>query len=74
MSIEIDSEQGVCSVEIEVIPQSYHNYSLRIGTDAEARLSVLYIDGKRLHISEEDAQRLVVAGAEDQRRHLMADD
>ncbi|HCL3697892.1 TPA: DUF3203 family protein, partial [Pseudomonas aeruginosa] len=23
---------------------------------------------------EEDAQRLVVAGAEDQRRHLMADD
>ncbi|HGW4744617.1 TPA: DUF3203 family protein, partial [Pseudomonas aeruginosa] len=34
--------------------------------------SVLYIDGKRLHISEEDAQRLVVAGAEDQRRHLMA--
>ncbi|EPJ5884204.1 TPA: DUF3203 family protein, partial [Pseudomonas aeruginosa] len=48
--------------------------SLRIGTDAEARLSVLYIDGKRLHISEEDAQRLVVAGAEDQRRHLMADD
>ncbi|HHK4056713.1 TPA: DUF3203 family protein, partial [Pseudomonas aeruginosa] len=46
--------------------------SLRIGTDAEARLSVLYIDGKRLHISEEDAQRLVVAGAEDQRRHLMA--
>ncbi|HCG0273774.1 TPA: DUF3203 family protein, partial [Pseudomonas aeruginosa] len=24
--------------------------------------------------SEEDAQRLVVAGAEDQRRHLMADD
>ncbi|MGC3815396.1 DUF3203 family protein, partial [Pseudomonas aeruginosa] len=30
--------------------------------------------GKRLQISEVDAQGLVVAGAEDQRRHLMADD
>ena len=74
MSIEIDSVQGVCSVEIEGSRHRAPVDSLRIGTDAEARLSVLYIDGKRLHISEEDAQRLVVAGAEDQRRHLMADD
>lgn len=68
MSIEIDSEQGICSVEIEGSRHRAPVDSLRIGTDAEARLSVLYIDGKRLHISEEDAQRLVVAGAEDQRR------
>ncbi|QDR31874.1 DUF3203 family protein [Pseudomonas aeruginosa] len=73
MSIEIDSEQGICSVEIEGSRHRAPVDSLRIGTDAEARLSVLYIDGKRLHISEEDAQRLVVAGAEDQRRHLIAD-
>ncbi|HHZ8161463.1 TPA: DUF3203 family protein [Pseudomonas aeruginosa] len=58
MSIEIDSEQGVCSVEIEGSRHRAPVDSLRIGTDAEARLSVLYIDGKRLHISEEDAQRL----------------
>lgn len=57
MSIEIDSEQGVCSVEIEGSRHRAPVDSLRIGTDAEARLSVLYIDGKRLHISEEDAQR-----------------
>lgn len=58
MSIEIDSEQGICSVEIEGSRHRAPVDSLRIGTDAEARLSVLYIDGKRLHISEEDAQRL----------------
>ncbi|ERY50703.1 DUF3203 family protein [Pseudomonas aeruginosa] len=56
MSIEIDSEQGICSVEIEGSRHRAPVDSLRIGTDAEARLSVLYIDGKRLHISEEDAQ------------------
>lgn len=68
MAIEIDSDQGVCSVEIEGSRHRAAIDSLRVGTDAEARLSVLYIDGRRLHISEEDAQRLVVAGAEDQRR------
>ncbi|MDF5829395.1 DUF3203 family protein [Pseudomonas aeruginosa] len=74
MSIEIDSEQGVCSVRSKAAGIARRSTACGIGTDAEARLSVLYIDGKRLHISEEDAQRLVVAGAEDQRRHLMADD
>lgn len=63
MSIEIDSEQGICSVEIEGSRHRAPVDSLRIGTDAEARLSVLYIDGKRLHISEEDAQRLVLVAA-----------
>lgn len=48
MSIEIDSEQGICSVEIEGSRHRAPVDSLRIGTDAEARLSVLYIDGKRL--------------------------
>ena len=74
MSIEIDSEQGICSVEIEGSRHRAPGDRLRIGTDAGARLSVRDIDGQRLPISEEDAQRLVVAGAEDQRRHLMADD
>ncbi|HBO2172216.1 TPA: DUF3203 family protein, partial [Pseudomonas aeruginosa] len=41
MSIEIDSEQGVCSVEIEGSRHRAPVDSLRIGTDAEARLSVL---------------------------------
>ncbi len=74
MSIEIDSEQGICSVEIEGSRHRPPVDSLRFGTDAEARRSVLDRDGKRRHISEEDAQRLVVAGAEDQRRNLMADE
>ena len=74
MSIEIDSEQGICSVEIEGSRHRGPGDRQRRGTDAPARQSGLANDGKRRHITAEHAQRLVVAGAEDQRRHLMADD
>ena len=39
MSIEIDSEQGICSVEIEGSRHRAPVDSLRIGTDAAARPS-----------------------------------
>ena len=74
MTVQIDTTTGTCSV---VIGETKHRSAImdvRITTDPEARMDMLHIDGATLHVTAQEAEHLIAAGAIDDRSLLVADD
>lgn len=74
MGIEIDSDLTHCTLILDGEPRRVAVSSLRVHTDPQRRASELEVDGQRLPITEPDAERLIAAGAADERSNLVADD
>ena len=71
MSIEIDTNSSTCIFTHEGTRHEWPITEVRVSTDPEARMSIMEKGELRKHISENDAERLVAAGAEDGRFHLI---
>ncbi|PAU59107.1 DUF3203 family protein [Pseudomonas indica] len=74
MAVEIDIDNASCRFSVEGIEYHKPLSEVRIATDSQARMSVLESGAARLLISEDEAQRLVAAGAADERRNLIEDE
>ncbi|NUU39323.1 DUF3203 family protein [Pseudomonas sp. C2B4] len=72
MSVRIDNQTCFFTTqngeEIRLCPD------VTIITDADKAMSAVDLDGRRIYITEAEADALTVAGAVDGRRHLKATD
>ncbi|KMM82942.1 Protein of unknown function [Pseudomonas taetrolens] len=59
----VDSPEGIEHVRVE---------DVTVVTDAATRMSMASINGMKIAITEDEADRLTVAGAVDGRKHLNA--
>ncbi|MBK5529594.1 DUF3203 family protein [Pseudomonas sp. TH06] len=76
MSLRIDDsnpEQKVCFFTDEDGEEIRICDTLEIKTDSDKAMSFVEIEGRRVYITEADADALTVAGAKDGRKHLKAD-
>ena len=48
--------------------------TLEVRTDSEKSMSFVEVEGRRIYVTEAEADALTVAGARDGRKHLKADD
>ncbi|QGZ32175.1 DUF3203 family protein [Stutzerimonas stutzeri] len=74
MSVTIDIATGTCSTTLEGTTYRSAIMDTRISTDPNARMSVAHIDGASAHITEDQAEHLIAAGAKDDRENLIVDD
>ncbi|MBC3205568.1 DUF3203 family protein [Pseudomonas sp. SWRI111] len=76
MPVRIDEsnpEQKVCFFTVEHGEEIRICDTLEVMTDGEKAMSFVEIEGKRVYITEAEADALTVAGARDGREHLKAD-
>lgn len=71
MNIEINTDTSTCILMHEGVQHEWPIAEIRVTTDPEARMSIIEKGDVRKHISENDAERLVAAGAKDDRFHLI---
>ncbi|MFJ2529790.1 MULTISPECIES: DUF3203 family protein [Pseudomonas] len=71
---ESNPEQKVCFFTVEHGEEIRICDTLEVMTDSEKSMSFVEIEGRRVYISEKEADALTVAGAKDGRKHLKADD
>lgn len=74
MTVQIDTTTATCSVVIDGTTHHSALMDVRITTDPQARMSVLNIDGRSIHVAEDEAEHLIAAGAVDDRSNLVVDD
>ncbi|KJK14783.1 DUF3203 family protein [Pseudomonas sp. NPDC087612] len=70
MPIEIDTTNQRCTLISDDMHIQGEATQVRIVTDEALRMSVAELEGKRVPITEQEADALTVAGAVDGRRHL----
>lgn len=70
MAISIDVENQTCGIILDGVAYTKPIGELVITTDHQARMSQLEVGGQLVHISEDDAQRLIGVGAVDDRSHV----
>ncbi|MBM7062103.1 DUF3203 family protein [Pseudomonas sp. UL073] len=70
MAISIDVDKGSCTFDLEGARHERTIADLVIRTDHHARMSQVEVAGQQVHISEDDAQCLIGAGALDDRSHV----
>ena len=70
MPIEIDATNQRCTLISDDMHIQGEATQVRIVTDEALRMSVAELEGKRVPITEQEADALTVAGAVDGRRHL----
>ncbi|MFJ2479063.1 DUF3203 family protein [Pseudomonas sp. NPDC087598] len=76
MSLRVDKsnpEQEVCFFTVENGEEIRICDTLEIRTDSDKAMSFVEIEGRRVYITEAEADALTVAGAKDGRKHLKAD-
>lgn len=71
---ESNPEQKVCFFTVEHGEEIRICDTLEVRTDREKSMSFVEIEGKRVYITEAEADALTVAGAKDGRKHLKADE
>lgn len=71
---ESNPEQKVCFFTVEHGEEIRICDTLKVMTDSEKSMSFVEIEGRRVYISEKEADALTVAGAKDGRKHLKADE
>lgn len=71
---ESNPEQKVCFFTVEHGEEIRICDTLEVMTDSEKSMSFVEIEGRRVYITEEEADKLTVAGAKDGRKHLKADE
>lgn len=74
MTVEIDSSAATCALVLDERRVVGALSEAKITTDLQARMSMLELPDGKAHITEEDAERLLVAGVQDDRRNVVADD
>lgn len=74
MTINIDTSTGTCSAVRDGITYRSAIMDVHVSTDPQARMSVASIDTLSIHIPDDVAERLIAAGATDDRSLLIADD
>ncbi|UZE25803.1 DUF3203 family protein [Pseudomonas sp. B21-056] len=70
MTVTIDRQ--TCSFDTPNGSKDCSASELTIITDADKAMSAVEVDGKRIYITEAEADALTVAGAADERKHLKA--
>ena len=76
MPLRVDKsnpEQEVCFFTVENGEEIRICDTLKIKTDSNKAMSFVEIEGRRVYITEAEADALTVAGAKDGRKHLKAD-
>lgn len=71
---ETNPEQKVCFFTVEHGEEIRICDTLEVMTDSDKAMSFVEIEGRRVYITEVEANALTVAGAKDGRKHLKADD
>ncbi|CAI8864209.1 MULTISPECIES: DUF3203 family protein [Pseudomonas] len=71
---ESNPEQKVCFFAVEHGEEIRICDTLEVMTDSEKSMSFVEIEGRRVYITEAEADALTVAGAKDGRKHLKADE
>ncbi|TCD20496.1 DUF3203 family protein [Pseudomonas sp. IC_126] len=74
MTVTLDIPTGTCSAVIQGTTYRSAIMDVRVSTDPAARMSVAHIDGANTHVTEDQAEHLIAAGAKDDRENLIADD
>ncbi|MGK9065409.1 DUF3203 family protein [Stutzerimonas chloritidismutans] len=74
MTLDIDTATGTCSTTIDGTTYRSAIMDVRISTDPAARMSVAHVDGASTHLTEDQAEHLIAAGAKDDRENLVVDD
>ncbi|MCX4217333.1 MULTISPECIES: DUF3203 family protein [Pseudomonas] len=77
MPLRIDDsnpESKVCFFTVENGEEIRICDTLEVRTDSEKSMSFVEVDGRRIYVTEAEADALTVAGASDGRKHLKADD
>lgn len=70
MTIQIDADRQRCTLTGEDFTVEGAATDVQVLTDEDLRMSVAEMAGKRVPITEAEADALTVAGAVDGRRHL----
>lgn len=73
MTVSIDIPTGTCSATIQGSTYRSAIVDIRVSTDPKARMSVAHIEGASTHVTEEQAEHLIAAGAKDDRENLVVD-
>ncbi|MFJ4248351.1 Protein of unknown function [Pseudomonas helmanticensis] len=71
---ESNPEQKVCFFTVENGEEIRICDTLEVRTDSEKSMSFVEIEGRRVYVTESEADALTVAGAKDGRKHLKADE
>ena len=71
---ESNPESKVCFLTVENGEEIRICDTLEVRTDSEKSMSFVEVDGRRIYVTEAEADALTVAGARDGRKHLKADD
>ncbi|QZD73918.1 DUF3203 family protein [Pseudomonas sp. 3-2] len=71
---ESNPESKVCFFTVENGEEIRICDTLEVRTDSEKSMSFVELDGRRIYVTEAEADALTVAGARDGRKHLKADD
>jgi hypothetical protein len=74
MPVHIDPSNQSCTLDAEGIHERGPASAVRVVTDSAKRMSMAELNGRRVPITEAEADALTVAGAEDARHHLRATD
>ncbi|TRX75571.1 DUF3203 family protein [Pseudomonas mangiferae] len=74
MNVIIDAPSDTCTFVTDDVRHTGTLSTLVVTTDPERRMSVVDVQGTRIHISEQDAQQLIGAGAKDDRFNVVTDD
>lgn len=77
MPLRIDEsnlESKVCFFTVENGEEIRICDTLEVRTDSEKAMSFVEVEGRRIYVTEAEADALTVAGARDGRKHLKADD
>ncbi|WP_322843600.1 DUF3203 family protein [Pseudomonas sp. B33.4] len=71
---ESNPEQKVCFFTVENGEEIRICDTLEVRTDSDIAMSFVEIEGRRVYVTESEADALTVAGAKDGRKHLKADE
>lgn len=74
MSLQIDKATGTCTIEQNGRIFRSALMDAHVVTDPDARMSELRIEGSSMHITEAQAEELIILGAQDDRANLFVDD
>ena len=71
---ESNPDSKVCFFTVENGEEIRICDTLEVRTDSEKAMSFVEVEGRRIYVTEAEADALTVAGARDGRKHLKADD
>ncbi len=74
MDLHLDAPNDGCTFVLEDGRYASTISSLVVSTDPDTRMSVVNVQGRRIHINEQDAHALIGAGAKDERFNVVVDD